>query len=201
MKSLPTPTGLLSFVTFTVFTIAGGNIFAATTESVSSTLEVEVHRMMDALGWPRMVNISLQRGDIQRRGRARFGIQSSDPLGQCFDEKYTPERVLERVSAGYQQVYSDPKVVSEITRYALEPGFRKILDKIANRSPAVGAKAAYEEHKISPLDSLTEDEKLEFSEFANSIAGKAYLGTREAQLKVHQAEFTMLADQIMKECK
>ncbi len=162
-------------------------------------LEVEISRLMDALGWPRMVSIALQRGDLQRVAKTKLR-EPSETATACVDERYTQKRVLARIAAGYQQVYSDPTVVAETTRYVAEPGFQQLLAKMAARAPAVGASAAHEESKSSAWQSLTPEEQRKFREFSETVAGKTYLAVRPAQLKAHQAQLAALAEEIVQEC-
>lgn len=165
--------------------------------SASSRLHSEVVKMTEAMAWPEMIRIALARDDLQRKARAQV---SSEKAAECVNQKYTVERVLAEIVAGYEQIYSDPDVVAQITRFIAEPGAKKIFAAVAARAPAVGVSAAYEEHKSSPVAKLTPEEIARFDVFAKSEAGKAYLAMRPAQQRVHQERLAALAGRVAREC-
>lgn len=164
-----------------------------------TTLQQEIRRMMTALGWPRMIEIALDRGDLQRAAKTRLG-HLSDAQAACVDRSYTPERVLEKISDGYAELYSDSEIVVGITRFSESKGGKRILDKVAERSKQVGAAAAHLESKATAYDSLTPEDRAIFAKFTASPSGKAYLEGRPAQLRIHKAKFIVLADEIGRQC-
>jgi hypothetical protein len=171
-----------------------------TTASESAkALQLEVNKMMETLGWPRMIEMALARGDMQRTAIAHIG----GPLSQqakCVEQGYVKARVLERIAVGYMKTYDDPKIVADITKFIGASGGQKILGKLVDRSKAVGVTNALEEKKSNAYQSLTPSEKQIFTEFSESPAGKVNISVRPAQLKIHKEELTKLADQIVKEC-
>jgi hypothetical protein len=179
--------------------LAAGLSVAQPTSSERSALQAEIARMIVVLGWPRMVDITLQRGDLQRVAASK--LQTKTPEGlQCINQKYTQRRVLDEIAKGYERVYSDPAIVAEISRFYSHPGGKRIQEQVASRAPAVGAQAAYEGSKDSHWNLLTPEEKRAFTEFGSSPAGRAYVEGRPLQLKVHSEMLLALAARIAGEC-
>lgn len=172
---------------------------AQPTPSKPSTLQSEIARMMDILGWPRMVGTTLQRGDLQRVAVSKLAVKSTEAV-ECVNTRYTQQLVLDEIAKGYERVYTDPAIVAEISRFYGQPAGQRILNKVAARAPAVGASAAYEESKSSHWDMLTPEEKRAFGEFGTSPAGQAYIQGRPTQQKVHGEVLLALASRIASEC-
>jgi hypothetical protein len=164
--------------------------------TAASSLQTEIDRLMLALGWPEMVQVSLQRGDMQRASKAKL---PSDRAA-CVDAKYTEQRVLQEIAAGYAEVYSDATLVADTVKFMSDPGAKRILSAVAARAPTVGAGAAHEQAKNSAWDSLTPEEQKRFKEFTASEAGKAYIAIRPKQLQVHQQRLANLATSVAQEC-
>ena len=171
--------------------------FTATVATASSSLTVEIDKLMEALGWPGMVRISLQRGDLQKAAKAKL---PEPDKADCIAGKYTEKRILSEIAAGYAEVYTDPTIVSETTMFMSAPGARKILAAVSARAPAVGPSAAYEQNKSSAWNSLTSEERDRFTEFAKSPAGKAYIEVRARQTQVHQRRLARLAAEVVEQC-
>jgi hypothetical protein len=155
--------------------------------------------MMDILGWPRMVNIALQRGDLQRVAISKLTVHSPEAI-ECVNKRYTPQVVLAEIAKGYERIYADPVIVAEISRFYGQPAGQRILSKVAARAPAVGASAAYQESKGPHWDMLTPEEKRAFGEFGASPAGQAYIQGRPTQQRVHGEALLALAGRVANEC-
>jgi hypothetical protein len=179
--------------------LAAGLSVAQSTLSEPSPLQAEIARMIVVLGWPKMVDITLQRGDLQRVAASKLPTNTPEAL-ECVNQKYTQRRVLDEIAKGYEKVYSDPAIVAEISRFYSLPGGKRIQDQVAARAPAVGAQAAYEGSKDSHWTLLTPEEGRAFTEFANSPAGKAYIAGRPLQLKIHGEILQALAARVASEC-
>jgi hypothetical protein len=164
----------------------------------STVSEAQIRKMMDAINWPQMIALSLQRGDLQRAAKASVG--AGPEQGRCIEEKYTSKRVLARIASGYLRVYSDPAIVAAITAHHETSGARRLLAKVASRTPSLGAKGAYEAGKSTAYDALTKEEQREFGQFGLSPAGKEYLAKRPTQLIIHQEELDALKKEIIAEC-
>lgn len=170
----------------------------ATSFAVASTsLQAEINKLMGVMGWPDMARIALQRGDLQKAAKAKL---AGPDKAACIDKQYTEQRVLAEISAGYAEVYTDPAIVAETSKFMSSPGAKKILAAVASRAPAAGAGTAYEENKSSAWNSLTSEERDRFTAFANSPAGKAYDEVRSRQIQAHQRRLARLANEIVAEC-
>lgn len=184
-----------------VFAISFGLIATAQAQTtVASQLEQEVDRMMNAHGWPRMIRIALDRGDLQRAALGRLDrLASVSP--ECLNQKYTQERVLGKIRLGQMQIYSDPEIVAGIARFHESQAGKRILDKVAERAKQVGAATAYLESKESASKLLTPEEAAVFAKFADSPAGKAYIKLRDPLLRALQVQLATLADEVGYECR
>ncbi len=190
-----------SFLVRSLFIVAaccGSSALQAQEGGPATVSEAQIRKMMDAINWPEMIELSLQRGDLQRAAKASAGVGPEQI--RCIDEKYTGKRVLTRIAAGYLRVYSDPAIVEAITAHHKSSGSRRLLDRIASRTPARGAKGAYEAGKSTAHAALTKEEQREFGVFAISPAGKEYLAMRPTQLIIHQEELNALKKEIVDEC-
>jgi hypothetical protein len=164
----------------------------------SKVSDAQIRRMMDAINWPQTIDMSLKRGDLQRAAKSRNG--GGPARARCIDEKYTRQRVLTRIAAGYLRVYDDPAIVAAITAHHETTGARRLMGRFSERVPSLGAKGAYEAGKLSAYDALTPEEKREFGLFGLSPAGKQYLAMRPTQLIIHQEELDALERDILAEC-
>jgi hypothetical protein len=172
-------------------------IFPTQTVLAVGNLSAEIDRLVRIAGWPEMIHLSLQRGDLQRVAKAKL---TSADRSSCVDSKYTEERVLAEIKDGYADVYSDPSIVANTADFMAKPGAKKIFAAVAARTPAVGTSAAHEQVKEGAWDSLTSEERQTYIEFASSEAGKAYLSVRPKQLRAHQERLARLAGAIAAEC-
>lgn len=173
-----------------VFSAWSGNAVAV------GDLHAEIERLMLNLGWHQMVRVSLERGDVQKIAKAKLPPEA----WQCVDSKYTERRVLDEIAAGYAEVYSEPNIVSTTADFVAKPGAKRILAAVADRAPAVGASAAYQEVRGPALATLTPEERQELREFDQSDAGRTYVEVSAKQLRVHHDRLEGLATSIANEC-
>jgi len=174
-----------------------GLSIAVGSPAANAPLETEIAKLLDAMGWPEMIRVALQRGDLQKAAKAKL---PGPEKAACIDSQYTEQRVLAQIAAGYAEVYTDPTIVAETTRFMASPGAKRILAAVAARAPAVGASAAYEEGKASAWNSLKPEERDRFIAFANSPAGKAYGEVRSKQTQAHQRRLALLSSEIVERC-
>ena len=151
---------------------------------------------MNALGWPKIIAISLERGDLQRSAKAQLPLDRAI----CVDGKYNSQIVLSEIAAGYAQVYSDPELVAETAKFIAEPGAQRILDAIALQARTVGASTAHEQKIPSAFALLSEEDKKRFVKFKDSPAGIAYLTVRPMQLQVHKQRLAKLSARVVQDC-
>jgi hypothetical protein len=166
--------------------------------STKLRLHAAVAALVQAIDWPGMIRASLQRGDLQRAAKAK--LQTAQGAA-CVDQKYTEQRVLDEIVAGYEQTYTDADVVSQIATFLVTPAAQKIVGAVTARTPAVGASAAATgSGRPAGWDSLTAEERSQWDAFGKSSAGKAYLAARQVQSRVHRERLANLANEVVKEC-
>jgi len=178
--------------------------FAATSHEQESQpspqLQSEIKRLMTALGWDRMIKISLERGDPQRMAKQKLGAKGVE-ISTCIDENYTAQRMLERIELGYTKVFSNPSIVGGIADYMENSSAQKQFDRIAKRSTEVGAAVAHSELKSKAPNAITPSELTNLEAFSKSPAGKAYVESQVSLKRVHLQELSQLADDVAKQCQ
>jgi hypothetical protein len=144
-------------------------------------LQVEIRQLMQLENWPKMVDVLLKRGDMQKASV------------QCVQQRYTRELVLERVAVVYRVMYPDPQIVAELNQFFGPDQGEKILAQNLARASAPTGQA-------SELPPLTPAQEKLFQRFVDSEAGKAWKHVQATQQDVPWNEVKALAAEVAAAC-
>jgi len=155
-------------------------------------LQVEIRQLMQLENWPKMVDVLLKRGDMQKASANRLAPRTPEAV-QCVQQRYTREMVLERVAVVYRVMYPDPQIVAELNRvFGLDPS-ENILSQYLARVNASTAQSP-------DLQPLTPAQEAAFQRFAASEAGKAWKHVQATQQDVPWNEVKALAAEVAAAC-
>ncbi len=101
------------------------------------------------------------------------GHSITDVQNTCIDTAYTEDALYALITASYERVYRNSRIVAEINDFVESSGGQKILAAIEEKSKQIGGKAAAEQLRSELVLSATEEKHFEL--FARSTVGKVYL--------------------------
>jgi hypothetical protein len=155
-------------------------------------LQVEIRQLMQLENWPKMVDVLLKRGDMQKASANRLAHRTPEAV-QCVQQRYTRELVLERVAVVYRVMYPDPQIVAELNQFFGPDQGEKILAQNLARASAPTGQA-------SELPPLTPAQEKLFQRFVDSEAGKAWKHVQATQQDVPWNEVKALAAEVAAAC-